>query len=217
MAINKTAGILTGNSLTSHIGEFSPQDYENLTQCTQIATKSADMLCSRFADPSKWLHEYVKTLEFIGWSVFEDAIFTRTGSVITSSIADFLVQSAQGMKDPRQKNAMIDTLDALEPDKPALFSLDEESLMGENFQAIPARYNSRGGLEIAVFNLKLVTQTRKSSFLFWDWEDQEAQIIQRRASLKLDKHKLDSKRSLIETYLREITMKRFELRKRSSV
>ncbi|MFM9485052.1 hypothetical protein [Pseudomonas monachiensis] len=217
MATNKTAGMLTGNSLTSHIGEFSLQDYENLTQCTQIATKSADMLCSRFADPSKWLNEYVNTLDFIGWSVFEDAIFTRTRSVISHSIADFLVQSAQGMKDSRQGNAMIDTLDALKPDKPAMFSLDEESLMGESFQVIPARYNSRGVLEIAVFNLELVTHTRESSFLFWDWEDQDAQIIQRRASLKLDKHKLDSKRSLIEKKLHEITMKRFDLRKRSSV
>lgn len=217
MANNKTAGILTGNNLTSCIDEFSLQDYEDLTQCTQIATKSADMHCSRFADSSKWLHEYVNTLDFIGWSVFEDAIFTRTRSVISHSIADFLVQSAQGMKDSRQGNAMIDTLDALKPDKPALFSLDEESLMGESFQVIPARYNSRGILEIAVFNLELVTHTRKSSFLFWDWEDHDAQIIQRRASLKLDKHKLDSKRSLIEKKLREITMKRFDLRKRSSV
>jgi hypothetical protein len=217
MANNKTAGVLTGHNLTSCIDELSLQDYENLTQCTQIATKSADMLCSRFADPSQWLHEYVNTLDFIGWSVFEDAIFTRTRSVISHSVADFLVQSAQGMKDPRQGNAMIDTLDALKPDKPALFSLDEESLMGESFQVIPARYNSRGVLEIAVFNLELVTRTRKSSFLFWDWEDQEAQIIQRRASLKLDRHKLESKRSLIEKKLREITMKRFDLRKRSSV
>lgn len=217
MATNKTAGILTGNNLTSCIDELSLQDYEDLTQCTQLATKSADMLCSRFTNPSKWLHEYVFTLDFIGWSVFEDAIFTRTDSVISHSIADFLVQSAQDMKDSRQGNAMIDTLDALKPNKPALVSLDKESLMGESFQVIPARYNSRGVLEIAVFNLELVTQTRKSGFLFWDWEDQDAQIIQRRASLKLDKHKLDSKRSLIEKKLREFTMKRFDLRKRSSV
>jgi len=215
MSKNSLSGVLTGHSLTSCIDELSLQDHKDLTDCTQIATKSADMLCSRFTDSSTWLHEYVNTLDFLGWSVFEDAIFTRTRSVISQSVAHFLVQSAEGMRDSRQGNAMIDTLDALKPDKSALFSLDKESLMGEGFQVIPARYDSRGFLEIAVFNLELVVTTRKSGFLFWNWEDQDAQITQRRASLKLDRYKLENKKPLIEKKLREITMKRFELRKPS--
>ena len=215
MSKNSLSGALTGHSLTSCIDELSLQDHKDLTDCTQIATKSADMLCSRFTDSSTWLHEYVNTLDFLGWSVFEDAIFTRTRSVISQSVAHFLVQSAEGMRDSRQGNAMIDTLDALKPDKSALFSLDKESLMGEGFQVIPARYDSRGFLEIAVFNLELVVTTRKSGFLFWNWEDQDAQITQRRASLKLDRYKLENKKPLIEKKLREITMKRFELRKPS--
>ena len=215
MSKNILSGALTGHSLTSCIDELSPQDHKDLTDCTQIATKSADMLCSRFTDSSTWLHEYVNTLDFLGWSVFENAIFTRTRSVISQSVAHFLVQSAEGMRDSRQGNAMIDTLDALKPDKSALLSLDKESLMGEGFQVIPARYDSRGFLEIAVFNLELVVTTRKSGFLFWNWEDQDAQITQRRASLKLDRYKLENKKPLIEKKLREITMKRFELRKPS--
>jgi hypothetical protein len=215
MSKNSLSGALTGHSLTSCIDELSLQDHKDLTDCTQIATKSADMLCSRFTDSSTWLHEYVNTLDFLGWSVFENAIFTRTHSVISQSVAHFLVQSAEGMRDSRQGNAMIDTLDALKPDKSALFSLDKESLMGEGFQVIPARYDSRGFLEIAVFNLELVVTTRKSGFLFWNWEDQDAQITQRRASLKLDRYKLENKKPLIEKKLREITMKRFELRKPS--
>ncbi|MBV7573979.1 hypothetical protein KW846_14880 [Pseudomonas sp. PDM32] len=215
MSKNSLSGALTGHSLTSCIDELSLQDHKDLTDCTQIATKSADMLCSRFTDSSTWLHEYVNTLDFLGWSVFEDAIFTRTRSVISQSVAHFLVQSAEGMRDSRQGNAMIDTLDALKPDKSALFSLDKESLMGEGFQVIPARYDSRGFLEIAVFNLELVVTTRKNGFLFWNWEDQDAHITQRRASLKLDRYKLENKKPLIEKKLREITMKRFELRKPS--
>ena len=215
MSKNSLSGALTGHSLTSCIDELSLQDHKDLTDCTQIATKSADMLCSRFTDSSTWLHEYVNTLDFLGWSVFENAIFTRTRSVISQSVAHFLVQSAEGMRDSRQGNAMIDTLDALKPDKSALFSLDKESLMGEGFQVIPARYDSRGFLEIAVFNLELVVTTRKNGFLFWSWEDQDAQITQRRASLKLDRYKLENKKPLIEKKLREITMKRFELRKPS--
>ncbi|MGE8339244.1 hypothetical protein [Pseudomonas laurylsulfatiphila] len=215
MSKNSLSGALTGHSLTSCIDELSLQDHKDLTDCTQIATKSADMLCSRFTDSSKWLHEYVNTLDFLGWSVFEDAIFTRTRSVISQSVAHFLVQSAEGMRDSRQGNAMIDTLDALKPDKSALFSLDKESLMGEGFQVIPARYDSKGFLEIAVFNLELEVTTRKNGFLFWNWEDQDAQITQRRASLKLDRYKLESIKPLIEKKLREITMKRFELRKPS--
>ncbi|WP_160108988.1 hypothetical protein [Pseudomonas izuensis] len=206
-------GILTGPNLVSCIGDLSSQDYDDLGHCTQIATRSADMLCSRFTDSTKWLHEYVVTLDFFGWSVFEDAITTRTRHALSTNVAEFLVQSAQRMQDTRQGNAMIDTLDALKPQKPALYSLDEESLMGQRFQVIPARYDSKGFLEVAVFNLELVTRTRKSNFLFLDWEDPATTIIQHRAFLKLDKRIFESRRALIEKKRHEIAMQRFDLRK----
>ncbi|MGH8388476.1 MAG: hypothetical protein ACRESJ_23865 [Pseudomonas sp.] len=207
-------GILTGHNLVSCIDELLPQDYQDLSHCTQIATQSADRVSSRFANSAAWLQEYLRTLDFLGWSAYQDAIFTRTRYDVSKSVAQFLVTSAQGMQDTRQGNAMIDTLDALEPDKPALISLDNESLMGERFQVIPARYDSKGFLEIAVFNLELVAYAKKNSFLFWSWEEQAAKITQSRAYLKLDKRILDSKRSLLEKKLQEVVMKRFDLRKK---
>lgn len=209
-------GILTGNSLVSCIDELSPQDYLDLSHCTQIATKSADMAGSRFADSAAWLNEYVATLHFFGWSVFQDVIQTRTRYDVSKSVAQYLITSAHGMHDTRQGNAMIDTLDALKPDTPALYSLDKESLMGERFQVLPARYDSKGFLEIAVFNLELEVHTRKSSFLFWDLEKQGAKIIQSRAFLKLDKRVLEAKRTLLENKSRELLMKRFDLRKKQA-
>lgn len=214
MVMDKPSGILTGPNLISCISELSPADYDDFTFCTQIATHSADLVSSRFTDSEKWLHEYVVTLNFFGWSVFQDAIFTRTRYDISTSIADFLVQSAQRMPDSRQGNAMIDTLDALKPDNPAIASLDKESLNGKRFQVIPVRYDSKGFLEVAVFNLELVANAKKNSFIFWSWEEQPATIIQHRASLKLDKRILESKRSMIEKKRLEIRMKRFDLRKR---
>ena len=76
------------------------------------------------------------------------------------------------------------------------------------------RYDSKGFLEVAVFNLELVANAKKNSFIFWSWEEQPAKIIQHRASLKLDKRILESKRSMIEKKRLEIRMKRFDLRKR---
>jgi hypothetical protein len=87
--------------------------------------------------------------------------------------------------------------------------------MGENFQVIPARYDSKGFLETAVFNLELVTHTRKSNFLFWEWEEQTAKITQRRAYLKLDKYKFEEKKASIEKIRSEIRMKRFDLQKKT--
>lgn len=208
-----STGLLTGPNLVSCIGELSPRDYDDFSHCTEIATKSADMVSSRFANSETWLNEYISTLNFFGWSVFQDAITTRTRYDVSKSVAEFLVQSAQRMQDTRQGNAMIDTLDTLKPDQPALFSLDEESLMGERFQVIPARYDSKGFLEIAVFNLELVAHTKKNRFLFWNWENQAAKIIQQRAFLKLDKRILEKNRALIEKKRLEIGMKRFDLHK----
>ena len=192
------SGVLTGPTLLSSIEDISLADHDDLTHCTQIATQSADTACSRFVDSTKWLNVYMTTLSFLGWSVFQDAIFTRT---------------AGKMPDSRQGNAMIDTLDALKPDKPALLSLDQESLRGRHFQVIPVRYDAKGCLEIAVFNLELVASTNESNFLYVESEKRSATIIQQRAYLKLDKRILGTKRTLIDKKRREIKMKRFDLLK----
>lgn len=209
------SGTLTGPNLLSCIEDISLADHDDLTHCTQIATQSADTVCSRFVDSTKWLNEYVTTLNFLGWSVFQDAIFTRTRHDVLRSVADFLIESAQKMPDSRQGNAMIDTLDALKPDASARLSLDQESLLGGFFQVIPARYDSKGFLEIAVFNLELVASTKESNFLYVESEKRSAKIIQQRAYLKLDKRILETKRALIDKKRREIRMKRFDLLRNS--
>jgi hypothetical protein len=193
--------------------DLSLQEHDDLTHCTQIATRSADMVSRRFDPSTKWLHEYMTTMNFLGWVVYQDAIFTRTTHIVSESVASFLVASAQGMRNALQGNAMIDTLDALKPDKPAMLSLDQESLKGERFQVIPACRDAKGFLEIAVFNLELVAYTKKTGFLFHEWEEAGVKVIQHRANLKLDKTVLESNRALIDKKRREISMKRFDLHK----
>jgi len=209
----KNLGILTGPNLISCIGTLHPQDHDDLTHCTQIATRSADMVSSRFDASTRWLHEYMTTMDFLGWSVFKDSIFSRTTHILSKSVADFLVLSAQTMSNAQQGNAMIDTLDALKPDQPALLSLDKESLEGKRFQVIPASYDAKGFLEIAVFNLEVVAYTKKNSFLFHEWEEAGIKVIQHRAILKLDRYKFETKSALIEKKRSEIIMKRFDLYK----
>lgn len=208
-------GVVTHHNLISCIGELSLQDFDDLTSCTHIATRSADLAHHRFANSQHWLDEYVRTLMFFGWSLHEGAITTRTRFDMSGSIADYLVRSAQRMSDPRQGNAMIDTLDALKPDRPALLSLDDESLKGQRFQVSPSRYDSRGNLHMAVFNLELVAHTQRSSFLFWPWETRSANLVQQSAFLKLNRDILATKRPLMASKLREQVMKRFTLRKRT--
>lgn len=215
MRTDTTSGIVTGHNLISFIDELSLQDFDDLTDCTQLATRSADLAHNRFATSQHWLDEYVRTLIFLGWSLHEGAITTRTRVTVSGSIADVLVQSAHTMN-PRQGNAMIDTLDVLKPDKPALLSLDEESLKGHRFQVAPSRYDSKGNLHMAVFNLELVADTERSSFLFWPWEKQSAKLVQQKAFLTLNRAVLDTKRALMADSLRGQVMKRFALRKRQA-
>jgi len=206
-------GAVTGHNLISGSDEGARQDFDDITNCTRIATRSADLAHNRFTNSPYWLEEYIRTLMFLGWSLHDGVITTRTRTVVSGSIADFLVQSAHTMSDPRQGNAMIDTLDALKPDELAVLSLDEESIKGRRFQVAPSRYDSNGNLHMAVFNLELVADTEKSSFLFWPWENQSAKLVQQRAFLKLDRDVLETKRALIATKLSDQIMKRFALRK----
>jgi hypothetical protein len=207
------AGVVTHHNLISCIDELSLQDFDDLTDCTRLSTRSADLAHNRFGNSQIWLNEYVRTLMFLGWSLHEGAITTRTRATVSGSIADFLVQSARTMN-PKQGNAMIDTLDALKSDEPAVLSLDEESLKGRRFQVAPSRYDSSGNLHLAIFNLELVADTDQNSFLFWPWDNQSAKLVQQSAFLKLDRNVLDTKRSLMATKLRDQIMKRFALRRR---
>ena len=208
------SGLVTGPNLISCIGELTLQDFDDLTDSTHIATQSADLAHYRFANAQGWLEEYVRTLMFLGWSLHEGAITTRTRSDISGSVADFLVRKAQAINDPRQGNAMIDTLGAFKSDTPAIYSLDKESLEGQRFQVVPARYDGAGNLNIAVFNLSLDAGTKNSNFMFWPWERQTAVLVQQSAFLKLDRAILATRRALMAKKLREKVMQRFALRRK---
>jgi len=208
------SGLVTGPNLISCIGELTLQDFDDLTDSTHIATQSADLAHYRFANAQGWLEEYVRTLMFLGWSLHEGAITTRTRSDISGSVADFLVRKAQAINDPRQGNAMIDTLGAFKSDTPAIYSLDKESLEGQRFQVVPARYDSAGNLNIAVFNLSLDAGTKNSNFMFWPWQRQTAVLVQQSAFLKLDRAILATRRALMAKKIREKVMQRFALRRK---
>ncbi|TNF81534.1 hypothetical protein FGE05_16715 [Pseudomonas sp. ICMP22404] len=206
-------GLVTGPNLLSYIETLSLQDHNDIADCNNIATRSADLGHHRYTDSKGWFEEYVRTLNFLGWSLYDDTIFTRTRHLVSGSVADFLVQGAQAMKDSRQANAMIDTLDALKADQPAMLSFDKETRHGETFQIIPARYDSRNDVHIAVYKLELSVDIKKHNFLFWDWEKRSAKIIQQQAFFKLDRIHLNNKRTLIKKKLDEHLMRRFNLKR----
>ncbi|SDV06112.1 hypothetical protein [Pseudomonas corrugata] len=206
-------GLVTGPNLLSYIEMLSPQDHNDIADCNSIATRSADLGHNRYTDSKSWFEEYVRTLNFLGWALYDDTILTRTRHFVTGSVADFLVQGAQTMTDSRQANAMIDTLDALKANQPAMLSFDRETRHGETFQIIPARYDSRNNVHIAVYKLELNMDIKKHRFLFWDWEKRSAEIIQQQALFKLDRNHLNNKRALIKKKLNEHLMRRFNLRR----
>ncbi|WP_434608158.1 hypothetical protein [Pseudomonas sp. R1-7] len=206
-------GLVTGPNLFSYIGAPLQQDHDDIADCNNIATGSADLGYHRYADPKGWFEEYVRTLNFLGWSLHHDSIYTTTQHMVSGSVADFLVESAYGMRDSSQANAMIDTLDTLKTSEAAMLSLDTQTREGESFQIVPARYDARGNLIIALYKLELSVSTRKHSFLFWEWTKNSASITQRKAYLKLDRSALDGRRALINKKLDTHVMRRFTLRK----
>lgn len=68
------AGMVTGHNLMSFIEDLSLQDLDDLTDCTRIATASADMGHNRFTNSQLWFEEYANTLDFLGWSLHEGAV-----------------------------------------------------------------------------------------------------------------------------------------------
>lgn len=216
--INKTlTGLITGPSLFSYIETLPLSEHDDIADCNNFAILIADERHNRYYDPERWLERYVGVLRAVGWSIYQDAIFTSKQHVLTGSVADFLVESANAMSDTRQGNAMIDTLDSLKSNGPALLSFDRESATGDSFQVVPARYDARGRLNIAVFKLELSAYIKRTNFLFWSWEKRSANIVQRKACLRLDKAILDGQRELINRRLEKKRMERFDLSQNRSM
>ncbi|QXI56044.1 hypothetical protein [Pseudomonas alvandae] len=212
MELQSLTGLVTGPNLLSYIDTLSLQDYNDIADCNNIATRSADLGYHRYGNAEGWFEEYARTLNYLGWSLHGDSIYTATRHIVSGSVADFLVESAHAIRDSRQANAMIDTLDSLKTNNPAMLSLDTETREGESFQVVPARYDLQGNLVMALYKIELSVQTRKHSFLFWEWEKSSARIIQRKAYLRLDRSELDRNRALMRKKLDESLMKRFSLR-----
>lgn len=206
-------GLVTGPNLLSYIGELTLHDHNDIADCNNLATRSADFGHHRYTQPEDWLQEYVFTMRYFGWELYDGAIFKSTRHDVSGSLANLLVESADNMKDSQQANALIDTLDTLKTNDPAMLSLDTETRQGESFQVVPARYDAKGNLHIALFKLELSVNVRRSRFLFWDWEKRSASLIQRKAYLRLDRDALDRRRALMKKKLEEQTMRRFDLRK----
>ncbi|VVM90599.1 hypothetical protein PS645_02757 [Pseudomonas fluorescens] len=214
MSNEKPAGITTGLNLISCTEELSLQDYDDLTNCVRISTHYADKVSSRITNSTAWLDEYMSVMKFFGWMADQGSIFTRTQHGVHSSVAQFLVNDVKAIPLAAQRNALIGTLDALKTDKPALVSLDKETLHGERFQVIPARYNAEGKLEVSVLHLELKASTNETGFLFFNWQANTSRIVRQRARLTLDKKVLDSNRSRLNEKMLKIKMKRFDLWKR---
>lgn len=216
MTNSLSTGMITGPSMISYIDQLSLPDYDDMADCVAIAKASADIVADRFKNVDAWLEEYAFTLDFLGWELYKNAITTRTATNISGSIADFLVQSADNMKNPRQANAMIDTMDALKPNKTASTFYDNETLMGEHFQIIPAQYDAKGTLWLAIYDLNFVSRVKSGNFLFFKWADQTTSVTQRHAYFKRNQKKVEDNRELIEEKLRGIAIKRFNLAKNKS-
>ncbi|MBC3375434.1 hypothetical protein HU762_15895 [Pseudomonas sp. SWRI92] len=207
------SGLVTGLNMFSYIGEFLPQEHDDIAISNHLATLSADIEHDRYSDQKNWFEYYIYTMRYMGWSLYQDSTFTSTRHVVANSVADFLVESADAMKDFRQANAMIDTLDAMKSNNPAMLSFDSESRQGESFQIVPARYDSDGNLHIAFYKLELRVSKRKSSFLFWSLEEHSATIIQHKAYMRLDRNEMDRVRAYLKQKSSGQLMKRFDLRK----
>lgn len=212
MTNDAPVGALIHHNLISCSKELSLQDYDDLTDSKLIASRHADSQHNRFTDAEHWLKNYALALMELGWELRDNLVTTTTQTTITSSVAEFLVDSSKAM-DNAQGNAMIDTLDALKTDQPAIFSLDRESRNGQRFQTASTKYDSKGNLHIAVFNLELVSRIERSSFLFWSWKDESVEIIQKKAIFKLNRADFDTQRTRIQSLIRKIAAQRFELRK----
>lgn len=206
-------GLVTGPNLFSYIEALSPQDHDDIADTNNLATLSADLEYNRYTNQKEWFASYIHTLRYMGWSLYQDSTVTSTRHIVTNSVADFLVNSAEAMKDFRQANAMIDTLDTMKSNNPAMLSFDTESRQGESFQVVPARYDSEGNLHIAFYKLELSVRQKSSRFLFWNWEEHAATITQHKAYMRLDRKEIDRIRAYLKQKLNAHLTRRFALRK----
>jgi hypothetical protein len=66
MELQSLTGLVTGPNLLSYIDTLSLQDYNDIADCNNIATRSADLGYHRYGNAEGWFEEYARTLNYLG-------------------------------------------------------------------------------------------------------------------------------------------------------
>ena len=212
--------VVIGPTIIASVAGVSLQDDRDVTDCTQLALWTANQKFDRFSEPDDWFTQYAAALKFLGWVPYKDSTFHRTYDDFSGSVIQAYLKKMTGRDDnPLNRalnNTLIDTFDAIEPDKPALLSLDQESLNGQQFQIAPVQYDARGQLTMLVSQFSLLSSIKVQEFLFQKWDRKSASLFEQVGAFILDRSKLETNRAFLDKRISEIRMTRFRLKMRSS-
>ena len=209
--------IVAGPNIASVEGA-SLQDVDDTTKCTLVSSLNADLVANRFTHPEQWFNSYANCLDWIGWEAVGDSYTMRRDSIYGD-----VVQTYLGSLSTRQNtklggsviNLLIDSFDAIKRDRLAVYSLDQETAMGELFQITPFWRDGSGRLRMQVSRLQLLTRVRSEQFLFGKVNDSSAMLLQYYAEFVLNESRLNELRRQIQLKLENNRMKKFEMRLRS--
>ncbi|KAA0967715.1 hypothetical protein [Pseudomonas sp. ANT_H12B] len=214
---NRSA-VVTGPTIVSMEGG-SLQDFDDVTDCTLIASLNADLEASRFTHSQQWFNSYGSCLDWIGWEPVGDS-YTQRRDTISGNVVQTYLTSLSSRQNTKLGssviNLLIDSFDAVKGNGPAIYSLDQETARGELFQVTPFWRDGAGKLRMQVSRLKLVASVKSGQFLFFEMDDDSASLLQHYAEFVLNEARLNEKRQRIQQKLKENRMARFKLRLTSS-
>jgi hypothetical protein len=182
-----------------------------VTKSCQLAKWDADRRYDSRIYPGEWFLRYSAVLKFLGWLPSGDEITEVHHPDFSGSITQAYLKWIAGVGGDSMMDVTADMLKALKADATALGSFSTNSLRGEDFRIMSAERDRQGYLRIVANHFRLLSSVKRTEFIFWEWEERTATLLQNFGRFRLDVQTFEQNREFLERRIEEINMSYIEL------
>jgi hypothetical protein len=206
----QSAGVV-GNTLVACVTGLSRREKQDVTKSCQLAKWDADRRFKSTIHPGEWFLRYAAVLKNLGWLPSGDEITEVHHPDFSGSITRAYLKWIAGAGSDSMMEITANMLKALKADATAMEFFSRNSLLGEDFRIVSAERDGQGYLRMVANHFRLLSSVKRKEFIFWEWEEQTAKLLQNFGHFRLDVQTFEQKREFLERRIEEINMSYIEL------
>ncbi|MGY2442288.1 hypothetical protein [Pseudomonas sp. SDO52101_S400] len=197
------------NNVWAFFSGVSHQDKQYIKDSMRWAEHQADLRHDSQRRPADWFEFYSGALWSVGWEL-EGAPVIVVEKNVSGNILDIWEKSMSTLLSREKIRQMRETFKFLETHPDGLDLLTQSTRKSGDFSFSPAFYNRNQELEIVISNVRMLSNTWGSRYLFWEVDHSMSQLDIQSRRLVINPRKMDQYRSGLAETVKDMRRKEIE-------